>query len=237
MQDLRWTPQQIQALQADLEHASPRAVLQWSYDTFGDAAAMATGFGPSGVVLMHLLSELRPGAAVFYLDTDLLFPETYALRDRLAETFGLRFTRVHGGLSLDEQESLHGADLWARNANQCCFLRKVLPLRAFLKDKQAWITGIRRDQSLTRARASVIDWDPANQLVKINPLAFWSSEDVWSYIAINDLPYNPLHDRGYPSIGCQPCTHAVEAGAHERSGRWAGAEKVECGIHLNIQAA
>ncbi len=237
MENPRWTPKQLQALQANLESASPRAILQWSYETFGDDVAMATGFGTSGIVLTHILSQLRPGADVFYLDTDLLFPETYALKDRLAEQLGVNFVRVHGGMSVAEQEAEHGPALWERNANQCCFLRKVLPLRSFLKDKEAWITGIRRDQAATRSRASVIDWDTTNGLVKINPLAFWTSDDVWTYIRVNELPYNELHDRGYPSIGCMPCTRAVASGENERAGRWAGMGKVECGIHLNTQAA
>ncbi|MEZ4702674.1 MAG: phosphoadenylyl-sulfate reductase [Rhodothermales bacterium] len=237
MEHPHWTPKQLKALQADLESASPRAILQWSYETFGDDVVMATGFGTSGIVLTHILSELRPGSDVFYLDTDLLFPETYALRDQLASQLDIHFVRVHGGLSVADQDAEHGPALWERNANQCCFLRKVLPLRSFLQGREAWITGIRRDQARTRARASVVDWDPANQLIKINPLAYWTSEDVWSYIRLNELPYNTLHDRGYPSIGCMPCTRAVGAGEHERSGRWAGLDKVECGIHLNTQAA
>lgn len=232
-----WTPRQLLALQSDLESASPREILQWSYATFGNTLAMATGFGASGIVLTHLLTTILPDPEVFYLDTDLLFPETYALRDRLAETLGVRFVRVHGGKTVEEQEAEHGPALWERNANQCCFLRKVLPLRHFLRDKEAWITGIRRDQAITRAKASVIDWDAGNGLIKINPLAFWTSEEVWSYIRLNDLPYNELHDRGYPSIGCMPCTRAVSTGEDERSGRWAGSGKVECGIHVGSQAA
>jgi phosphoadenosine phosphosulfate reductase len=237
MEHPHWTPKQSEALQVDLEHASPREILKWSYDTFGSRVAMATGFGSSGIVLTHFLSELRPGVEVFYLDTDLLFPETYALRDRLAEKLDVRFVRVQSELSLEAQAEVHGPALWKRNPNQCCFLRKVLPLRSFLKDKEAWITGIRRDQSATRSRASVVDWDPANHCVKINPLAFWTSEDVWSYIRLHHLPYNELHDRGYPSIGCMPCTRAVAVGEDERAGRWAGTGKVECGIHLSTQAA
>lgn len=211
--------------------ASPRETLRWVYDTFGDDAVMATGFGPSGVVLMQLVSEINPGAGVFYLDTDLLYPETYALRDELAERFDIRFIRV-GAPSLKDQAAQHGDRLWERDPDRCCFIRKVQPLRQFLAGRRAWITGIRRDQSHLRAATDVVGWDKANKLVKVNPLALWTEDDVWSYIHLNELPYNPLHDAGFPSIGCMPCTQAVAPGEDPRAGRWRGRAKTECGIHL-----
>lgn len=211
--------------------ASPRETLKWVYDTYGDDAVMATGFGPSGVVLMQLLSDINPGASVFYLDTDLLYPETYTLRDELAERFDITFVRV-GALSLEEQAARHGDRLWERDPDRCCFLRKVQPLRQFLSDRKAWITGIRRDQSRVRAVTDIVGWDDANGLVKVNPLALWSEDDVWSYIHLNELPYNPLHDAGFPSIGCMPCTQAVAPGEDPRAGRWRGRSKTECGIHI-----
>lgn len=181
---------------------------------------------------MHMVSEIAPETTIFYLDTDLLFPETYALRDELAERLGLRFTRVHSGLSVEAQAEEHGAALWSRNPDLCCQLRKVAPLRLFLATRQAWITAIRRDQTTARAGAGLVEWDRANGLVKLNPLAAWTSGRVWDYVLKHRLPYNPLHDQGYPSIGCWPCTRAVAAGDDPRSGRWAGKEKTECGIHL-----
>lgn len=214
-----------------LLEASPRETLRWVYDIFGDEAVMATGFGPSGVVLMQLVSEINPGASVFYLDTDLLYPETYALRDELAERFDIRFVRV-GAPSLEDQAAQQGDRLWERDPDRCCFIRKVQPLRQFLASRKAWITGIRRDQSHLRAVADVVGWDKANKLVKVNPLALWTEDDVWSYIHLNELPYNPLHDAGFPSIGCMPCTQAVAPGEDPRAGRWRGRAKTECGIHL-----
>ena len=227
-----WGPKILDALNDQFKDASPRTILNWAYESFGKDVVMATGFGTSGLVLMHLASKLRVNPTIFYLDTDLFFPETYALKDKIENEFGLALTRVHSGLSLDEQATKHGDALWKNSPNQCCFVRKVQPLRRFLSDKSAWITGVRAHQSKTREKAQVIEWDASHNLIKINPLVRWSSEEVWSYIKLNDLPYNELHDRGFPSIGCMPCTRPVKKGAEERSGRWAGIKKTECGIHL-----
>ena len=243
-----WTPEALRAVSAELEGGTPEEVLLWGLDHLdarrepgaapaeGERAglAMATGFGPEGVVLMHMLSRLAPDSTVFYTDTDLLFDETYALRDQLAERLGIQFTRIHGGLSLDEQAAQHGPALWSRDPDLCCQLRKVAPLRQYLRTKQAWISAIRRDQTANRASAGLVEWDRANGLVKLNPLAAWTSGQVWSYVLKHDLPYNPLHDQGFPSIGCWPCTKAVAAGDDPRAGRWAGQAKTECGIHLTV---
>jgi phosphoadenosine phosphosulfate reductase len=229
-----WTPESLVPVQRSLADSSPREILRWGLDTFGDGIVMATGFGPSGVVLAHLLSRLHPGTTVFYLDTDLLFPETLTLRDQLAERLGLSFTRVHSGVSLERQARQYGPELWANNPDRCCFVRKVLPLRRFLAGKEAWITGLRRDQSAARAQVEPVEWDTTHGLVKLNPLARWTADDVWSYIQMNELPYNTLHDRGYPSIGCKPCTHPVAHGEDERAGRWRGQDKTECGIHSQL---
>ncbi|QXD16241.1 phosphoadenylyl-sulfate reductase [Rhodocaloribacter litoris] len=225
-------PETLRALSDDFARRSPRELLRWGFDTFGDDMVLGTGFGPSGIVLTHLVATLKPDATIFYLDTDLLFPETYALRDRLEERLGVTFTRVTTELSLDEQARRHGPELWRRDPDRCCFLRKVLPLRRFLEGRRAWVTGLRRDQSTARAGVPLLAWEPAYGVVKLNPLAHWTSEDVWSYLQLHDLPYNPLHDRGYPSLGCLPCTAPVPEGADERAGRWAGFDKTECGIHV-----
>jgi phosphoadenosine phosphosulfate reductase len=180
-----WNPASLQQLSKSFENASPREILQWGLETFGQDLVMATGFGVSGIVLMHHLSRLAPQMTVFYLETDLLFEETYALRDQLAERLDIEFTPVHGGISLERQAREHGENLWARNPDQCCFIRKVLPLRRFLSDKKAWVTGLRRDQSVSRAGTDVIEWDHANGLVKLNPLAMWTRNEVWQYIKLN----------------------------------------------------
>ncbi len=227
-----WTGSRLPELNRYFESRSPEVLLQAAAERFGDRLVMATGFGPSGVVLMHLLSQAGLQIPVFYLQTDLLFPETLALRDRLRERFGLQFIEVHCGLSLDDQARQYGPNLWQSNPDLCCHLRKVVPLRRFLADKEAWITGIRRDQSTSRANIRLIDWDRANGLIKLNPLAGWTKRQVWTHIVAHNLPYNSLHDRGYPSIGCHPCTRPVNADEPERAGRWPGRAKTECGIHL-----
>jgi phosphoadenosine phosphosulfate reductase len=227
-----WSPEKLTQLNEIYGKAYPEDVLEWAFQTFGSAVSLATGFGPEGVVLMHMLSRITPEMPVFYLDTDLFFPETYALRDQLQEKLGLTFLRVTTQTSLNEQAQTYGDELWAENPNLCCQIRKVAPLRQYLATQQAWVTAIRRSQTLQRANAQVIEWDRANGLVKLNPLAFWSHDDVWMYIQINDLPTNTLHEQGYKSIGCFPCTRAVLAGEDARAGRWAGRQKVECGIHL-----
>src|SRR5579859_1662296 len=242
---LSWTPEALREVSAGLEGRPPEDVLRWGLEHFrgpaagGPAAAderqgitLATGFGPEGVVLMHMASQLAPALTVFYTDTDLLFSETYALRDELAARLGIQFTRVHSGLSLENQAAQHGPALWSRDPDLCCQLRKVAPLRQYLRTRSAWVSAIRRDQTPNRARAGLVEWDRSNGLVKLNPLAAWTTSQVWSYVLKYELPYNPLHDQGYPSIGCWPCTRAVAAGADPRSGRWAGREKSECGIHL-----
>ena len=237
MTDYTWNKSMLAAANRELQHASPRAILEWGYEMYGDKIVMATGFGTSGIVMMHILSQMQDQPRVFYLDTDLLFQETYDLRDQLQDELGIQFVRVHSGISLEEQGAQFSDKLWERAPNTCCFLRKVVPLRKFLSDKSGWITGVRRDQSITRAGAELVEWDQTNQLLKLNPLAFWTSSDVWSYIQINDLPYNILHDKGYPSIGCTPCTRAVKPGDDERAGRWGGSAKVECGIHIQHVSA
>lgn len=228
-----WDREELRRLSERFENAWPEETLEWAFNTFGSDIAMATGFGPSGVALMHLVSRIRPDATVFYLDTDLLYPETHDLKRRLADRLGLTFTRVHSGLSLQDQAREEGPNLWRSNPDRCCFLRKVLPLRRFLASREAWITGIRRDQSPTREATGVVGWDSANNLVKINPLATWTEEQVWQYVEVNDLPYNTLHDRGYPSVGCIPCTHPVNEDEDPRAGRWKGHDKLECGIHVD----
>ena len=183
--------------------------------------------------MLSAISPVRDGVGmrVFYLDTDLLFPESYALRDQLEERYGIKFERRATRLSVEDQAAQYGERLWERDPDLCCRLRKVEPLREMLKGMRAWVTAIRRDQSPTRARIGLVERDETFGLVKINPLAGWSARDVWKYIEKHDVPHNPLHQQGYPSIGCVPCTTPVQIGEVPRAGRWRGAVKTECGIH------
>lgn len=221
----------LDAKAAELEGADPEDVLRWAVEEFGPDIALATGFGPEGCVLVAMLSKVGRGTRIFYLDTDLLFPETYALRDQLEVRYGVRFERRATQLSLDDQAVKHGERLWEREPNLCCQLRKVEPFREMLRGLRAWVTGIRRDQSPERASVKEVERDDRFGLIKIIPLAAWSAIDVWKYIVKYDVPYNPLHNRGYPSIGCVPCTTPVKIGETPRAGRWRGTDKTECGIH------
>ena len=206
-------------------------VLKWTIDTFGDKAALSTGFGASGIVLMHQLSLVNPGAEVFYLDTDLLFDETIELIDRLEQRIAVQFKRVSAELSLDEQEQRYGPSLWESRPDLCCHIRKVMPLKRHLMHKTAWITAIRRDQAASRKQTPMFQYDAALDVLKVCPLAGWTEQEIWSYIQLNELPYNTLHDQNYPSIGCRPCTRPVKDGDSLRAGRWSGSNKTECGIH------
>jgi phosphoadenosine phosphosulfate reductase len=211
---------------------SPERVLVWAFDTFVDGVAISSAFGAEGMVLIDIASRVRQNFRLFTLDTEFLFPETYSLMDRVEQRYGITIERVYPLNSPEKQELVHGPALWQRNPDQCCNLRKVEPLQRKLSELQAWITSIRRDQTTTRAGAGKIEWDPKFELVKINPIVDWSSRQVWRYIREHDVPYNALHDRNYPSIGCTHCTRAVRPGEDPRAGRWAGSSKTECGLHI-----
>jgi phosphoadenosine phosphosulfate reductase len=216
---------------AAFDAADPRFTLAWATQTYGEKLAMGTGFGPEGIVILDLLCQVNACPRVFYLDTDFLFPETYGLRDKLAKRYGIEFEQVRSGLSPLVQSQHYGPDLWARNPDLCCRIRKVEPMSQYLASVDAWITSIRRDQTTARATTEVVEWNEKFRLVKISPLATWNSEQVWDYIRKHKLPYNPLHDRSYPSIGCIQCTDPVDQGDDPRAGRWSWTTKTECGLH------
>jgi phosphoadenosine phosphosulfate reductase len=214
----------------EFENQSPEAILKLAVDTF-PSLTLACSFGAEDVVLVDMLQKINPNVDIFYLDTNVHFQETYDTRDRLEQHYGTKFVQVLPKLTLDEQAEKFGDELWKSDANQCCNIRKVDPLTDILKNYDAWITGIRRDQAPTRANAKKVEYDVKFGLIKFNPLAGWTSEDVWNYIRENDVIYNPLHDRNYPSIGCTHCTRPVAEGEDPRAGRWASIEKTECGLH------
>ncbi len=222
---------------AETEKWRPEEVLNWAFATYRKDVAIASGFGIEGMVLLDLAARVRPDFRVFTLDTDLLFPETYDLMDRVEKRYGIKIERVYSPLTPEEQERRHGAALWSRDPDKCCALRKVEPLRTKLTELRAWITAIRRDQTSSRASASKVAWDPKFQLWKINPIADWTSPMVWSYALRHNVPYNPLHDQNYPSIGCIHCTRAVRPGEDARAGRWSGSGKTECGLHVDESPA
>lgn len=206
-------------------------MLGWAAQALPDRVALACSFGVEDCVLVDLLARVAPRVTAFYLDTGLLFPESHDTRERLVQRYGTRFEAVVPALSVDEQAIAHGPELWRRQPDVCCQRRKVEPLQSALSRLDGWITGIRREQTPARAQAALIEWDPRFGLIKCNPLAAWTAEQVWTYVRERDVPYNPMHDRGFPSIGCWPCTRRVAAGEDPRAGRWAGFAKTECGLH------
>jgi phosphoadenosine phosphosulfate reductase len=223
--------QDIEDLATEFEPGPPESVLRWATEEFGSGVALATGFGPEGCVLIDMLAQLGQQTRIFYLDTDLHFAETFSLVRRLEMRYGVSFERRATHLTLTAQEQEFGAKLWERDPDRCCQLRKVDPLVETLANLQAWITAIRREQSPARAVARMIECDPKFGLIKINPLVRWSVIKVWKYIFKHNVPYNELHDKGYPSIGCIPCTTQVLQGEDPRAGRWRGVMKTECGLH------
>jgi len=211
-------------------------VLRWAWERFGARAAIGTSFQGAGLVLIDLAKKSGLPFPVFTLDTGLLFPETLALKQRLEDFFGLKIEALAPDLTPEEQADINGPELWKRNPDLCCTIRKVLPLRDKLIDLDCWVTGLRREQTATRAGIGMIelytfDSDTNRDIVKLNPMAAWSRDAVWNHLRQHRIPYNPLHDQGYRSIGCQPCTRRTARGEDERAGRWTGFNKVECGIH------
>ncbi len=206
-------------------------LLEYTVAQYGNHITFASSFGAEDVVIIDMLSQIKPDIDIFFLDTGLHFPETYETIERLEKKYNRSFTSVTSNLSLKAQEEQYGRELWKREPDQCCNLRKVEPLQNYLAHYKAWITGIRRLQSPTRANAKKMEWDARFSLTKINPIVDWSDLDVWNYIHQNQVPYNPLHDQNYPSIGCAVCTNPVFAAEDLRSGRWGGFEKTECGLH------
>jgi phosphoadenosine phosphosulfate reductase len=222
---------EIKAQSEELDGAKPEEILRWVVGRFGDKFTMATAFGPEGMVILHMLSEIDRKTHVFNLDTGYQFPETLKLRDEVARRYGIEVELKRAATSVEEYENLHGGPLYRTNPDQCCFDRKVTVLKNAVVGFHAWASAIRRDQSPDRANVPIVAWDKKFSLVKVSPLANWSKQDVWKFISDHDVPYNPLHDQGYTSIGCWPCTRAILAGEDERAGRWSGFAKTECGLH------
>jgi phosphoadenosine phosphosulfate reductase len=211
-------------------------ILRWGWERFGARAAIGTSFQGAGLVMMHLAKEHGLPFPAFTLDTGLLFGETLDLKKRLEDFLGLQIEGIQPDLTVEQQNEAEGPELWKRNPDLCCTMRKVLPLQGKLGELDCWITGLRRQQSQARSSVGIIevyifDESTGREIVKLNPMANWSREAVWSYIKQHGIPYNPLHDQGYRSIGCWPCTKVTANGENERAGRWTGFNKVECGIH------
>ncbi len=231
---LVWTTDlqdELNAKSEELESASPQEILQWAVQRFAPRFTMATAFGPEGMVILHMLAEIAPDTPVFNLETGYQFEETLELRDRVARRYGIEVELKQPELTVEDYEALHGGPLYKTDPNRCCADRKLAVLRKAIVGMHAWASAIRRDQSPDRAKAPIVGWDKKFGLVKISPLANWTKQQVWKLITDHDIPYNPLHDQGYTSIGCWPCTRAVMFGEDDRAGRWSGFAKTECGLH------
>src|SRR3954469_9997596 len=185
---------------------TPQGVLRWAVQNFHPRLTMATAFGAEGCCLIHMLAEIEPAVRIFNLETGYQFPETLELRERLKERYGIAVEFVRPEMTVAEYEEEHGGPLYGIRPDQCCHDRKMIPLRRAVVGYDAWISAIRRDQTKDRGQAGVVQWDAKFKLVKINPLLAWTKTDVWEFVLEHEIPYNPLHDQGYPSIGCRPCT-------------------------------
>jgi phosphoadenosine phosphosulfate reductase len=223
---------EIEQLAQHFESSSVEDILEWAVEWFAPRLVMTSNFGVEGVVVIDKLARIAPQTPIIYLDTGFQFDETDQLKERIRERYQVNIIEQRAELSVVQQNRLYGERLYERDPDLCCRIRKVEPLKEALTGYDGWIAALRRDQSPTRANIRAIEWNARHGLVKIHPLAAWTRRDVWDYIMRNKLPYHPLYDDGYASIGCQPCTRRVAAGSHERSGRWEGKGKLECGIHL-----
>ncbi|TQK28031.1 phosphoadenylyl-sulfate reductase [Arthrobacter sp. SLBN-53] len=216
---------------AELAGAGAEELLRWTDENFGNGYIVASNM--QDAVLVEMAAKVRPGVDVLFLDTGYHFVETIGTRDAVEAVYDVRVVNVAPENSVARQDELFGKDLFARDAGACCRMRKVEPLGKALSNYSAWVTGIRRVEAPTRANAPLISWDAAFGLVKINPIAAWTDEDMQSHIDANGILVNPLVYEGYPSIGCAPCTSKPVEGADPRSGRWAGQSKTECGLHAS----
>jgi phosphoadenosine phosphosulfate reductase len=223
---------ELAELNAQFKERSPEDLLAWADHQWGQQLVLTCSFGgAAGMILIDMVTKVAPHASIVYVDTGLLFPETYTLINEVQKRYGITLRAAKSPVSLEEQAEQEGAALWERAPDRCCNIRKVKPLAATLVGYDAWIAGIRRDSGGSRAQANLVEWNTKYNLYKLNPLATWNERDVWQYIHQNNVPYNQLLDQGYRSIGCTVCT-TLPTSDDPRSGRWAGFTKAECGIHI-----
>ncbi len=223
----------------DMESKSPEDVLKWALDTYGKKVGLSCSFGPEDVVLVDMLAKITKKPKIFTLDTGRLNPETYDVMDAVRQKYNIKIDVMFPKTpTIQKMVKAKGLNLFydsIENRKMCCQVRKIEPLNRALSKLNAWVTGLRRQQSVTRTTMKKVEWDESHKIVKINPLIDWTREQVWDYIKKNNIPYNKLHDAGYPSIGCAPCTRAIKPGEDERAGRWwwENPETKECGLHAD----
>lgn len=218
-----------QALNARLETSTPQEVLEWAFTVFGAGVVATSSLQTQSVALLHMISETAPEIPIIFLDTGFHFPETLAFRDELANMLKLNIRNVRAEMGHARFKQVHG-ELYRRDPDLCCYINKVAPLEKALENSEAWISGIRRDQTQARSDTRILSLE-ANGKYKVCPLALWTEHDVWRYMHEHNLPDHPLFAQGYPSIGCAPCTRAVKMGENARAGRWEESAKTECGLH------
>jgi phosphoadenosine phosphosulfate reductase len=221
---LLWTEQEAEQMTAE-------ELILASYERFGDKLCLTCSWQKQSSVLVHIVAELGLDIDVIELDTHLFFRESYETRERLVERYGLKLIRPEI-ITVAEQHRREGPNLWERDPDRCCHIRKVEPLLQVLEPYRAWISGIRRDQSPSRSDTPKVQHSDRYGVWKIHPLADWDEKRIWAYIRVNEIPFNPLHESGYRSIGCIPCTRPIRPDEEERAGRWADSDKLECGIHV-----
>ena len=232
-----YSPEELEALSERLRGKPAEEVVRWAADTFGSDIALASSFGAEDVVAIDMIAKVAPGIRVFTLDTGRLHDETYEVMERVRVKYGVviqsYFPDREKVEQLEREKGFYSFRESIENRKECCGIRKMEPLRRALSGMKAWMTGLRSEQAVTRSDMAVVEWDGGNGLAKVNPLIDWSEEQVWEYVRANDVPYNALHDRGFPSIGCAPCTRAIKPGEDVRAGRWwwENPENKECGLH------
>lgn len=225
---------ELHRLNEELEGRSPAEIIAWAVETFWPKIAMSSSFQTQSLPLLHMVARVAPQIPVIFLDTGYHFPETLAFRDRLVRDWGLNLRIVRADISRETFIRRYGDDLYRHNPDLCCYINKVEPMARVMEGLDAWISGIRRDQSPARAKTKVLEL-ASGGVVRVHPMAAWTRQDVWKYVHAHNLPDHPLLAQGYLSIGCAPCTRPVQAGEDERAGRWAGREKVECGLHTLLR--
>ena len=229
---MSYDSKRIKELKKEFKKKSIQEIIRRAHEEFGDGLAMTTAFGYSGIVLISFVKDIIPNLPIYFIDTRLHFEETLKLAEKLKKEWNLNIIKISTKYTEEELEKIIGKEAYKTNPDSCCNYRKIKPLLRVFKNKCAWLSSIRRDQAITREKVDVIEID-GRGFIKINPMYNWTRDQTWMYIRKYDLPYNPLHDQYYPSIGCKPCTSPVDKGGSERDGRWRGMPKIECGIHVS----
>lgn len=229
-----WEENSQPAFPSESETKGALEVLEWAYRTYEEQLVYACSFGIEGIVLIELISRIKPDAQIVFLDTDYHFKETLETIEKVKKRYpSLRIQMQKPEITVEEQTRLYGEDLFKTDSNKCCELRKIIPLQKAIAPSTAWISGLRREQSETRKKTDYLNLDNRFRKVKVCPLIHWTWKDVWRFVSKHELDYNVLHDQGYPSIGCAPCTNRAFSEEDLRSGRWSGSGKTECGLHTS----